>query len=157
MMRPTRHQMFADFARTAALRSICGRLIQVGCIITNMSGTNIKSIGYNGPARGKSHSCGGSPDSTIKCSCIHAEANALVKAPYGPRLRLYTTLSPCPSCADLILNSTVSEVVFLEEYRNPEGIRTLLQGGISVFGLGDDGELYEVDRDFFLQSGGSNG
>lgn len=142
--RPSRHEMFMAFARIAASRSVCGRRVQVGCVVTNRSGTNVDAIGYNGPARGLAHDCGGIPDpppgSSLKCSCVHAEANAIIKSTYGPDLILYTTLSPCAECARLILNSTITTVIFETTYRDHEGIRILVSSGIEVFRF-DEGVL----------------
>jgi dCMP deaminase len=137
MKRPSRHEMFLNFAAEAARRSVCGRQVQVGCVVTNWSGTNVESIGYNGPARGLAHAtCGGSPTTPGACSCVHAETNAIIKAPYGPQLRLYTTLSPCADCARLILNSTIREVIYGTDYRSDAGIHILVGGGIQVLRLG---------------------
>lgn len=139
--RPTRHQMFADFACIVATRSVCQRRIHVGCVITNMEGTKVEAIGYNGPARSLSHDCGGDPETPGQCSCVHAEVNAVLKATYGPDLRMYTTLSPCETCARMILNSTVREVVYLSPYRSLEGLRILLLGGVEVFSISSVGDL----------------
>ena len=128
--RISRDIMFMVMAMAAGARSTCQRL-QVGCIITNMQGTKVLGIGYNGNAAGLANQC----DSTEPgaCGCIHAEVNALLKAPYETTipLTLYTTHSPCLSCSKLILNSAVTRVVYLEEYRLDEGIRLLRQHGIT--------------------------
>ena len=70
---------------------------------------------------------------TGDCGCIHAEANALIKAPFhqGP-LTLYTTVSPCRDCAKLIINSAVTKVFYLEQYRSDAGLILLKKGEIAV-------------------------
>lgn len=67
------------------------------------------------------------------CGCIHAEANALIKAPFrqGP-LVMYTTLSPCRDCAKLIINSAVKTVFYLNAYRDTAGLSLLEKAGIHV-------------------------
>jgi dCMP deaminase len=126
--RISRDVMFMVMAIAAAARSTCRRL-QVGCVITNMQGTKILGIGYNGNAAGLSNQCDSSEPGA--CGCIHAEVNALLKAPYeNNQLILYTTYSPCLACAKLILNSQVTRVVYLEQYRKDEGIQLLRGHGV---------------------------
>lgn len=133
--RPSRQAMFMAMAQAAAQRSTCDRRI-VGCIITTMDGTSIVSLGYNGNARGLPDGC--DSKEVGACGCIHAEANALIKAPYhqGP-LHLYTTTAPCLACAKLILNSQVKVVYFKEDYRSYEGVKVLLQHGVLVYQMRD--------------------
>jgi dCMP deaminase len=128
-MRPTmsderisKDEMFMRMAEVAALRSTCLRL-SVGAIITNWDQTTVVSLGYNGNARGLDNGC----DTTTPgaCGCIHAELNALLKAPYGPSLRLYTTHSPCQACAKLVLNSSVKQVYYRIAYRSLAGLNLL--------------------------------
>ena len=128
--RPTKHEMFLTVAGVVSLRGTCRRL-QVGCIITNEDGTQIVSMGYNGNARGLNNRC----DTEIAglCGCIHAEENALIKAPYdkGP-LTMYTTHSPCIQCAKRILNSRITKVFYTTAYRDLSGIHLLSSQGVHV-------------------------
>lgn len=50
---------------------------------------------------------------------VHAEANALIAAPFlhQMHLTLYTTAVPCSTCAGLVINSGVNRVVAIE---NPD-------------------------------------
>lgn len=125
--RPTKDEMFLEIAQIVATRSTCQRN-GVGVIITNWEGTTIVSMGYNGNARGMLNMC--DTQEPGACGCIHAETNALIKAPYnaGP-LVLYSTVSPCAACAKLILNSQVVRVVFRQKYRNFEVGAQILQHG----------------------------
>jgi dCMP deaminase len=136
-------EVFMRFAETVALRSVCDRNVQVGAVIATDTLTNVVSIGYNGPARGLPHDCMSITQAPVErqvslgpidfvktqpvagtCTCVHAEANALIKAPYDAgSLVMFTTLSPCPACARLILNSRVTVVYYREEYRIPEGLK----------------------------------
>lgn len=127
--RPTRDEMFMDFAHAAARRSKCGRLVRVGAVVATWDGTSVVSMGYNGAAKGLQEDC--DPSALGVCGCVHAEANALLKAPYGQPLRMYVTLSPCATCARLLINSSVKEVVYAEEYRDPSGLELLTRAGLS--------------------------
>lgn len=66
---------------------------------------------------------------TTKDEVIHAEMNAILKAArHGYAVSgatLYLTLSPCKECSKLILQSGVKRVVYLQEYRNTEGLELL--------------------------------
>lgn len=130
LTRPSKHQMMLQIAEVVGRRSTCGRK-HVGCVITDLELTTILSIGYNGQPRGLDNGC-----QSLKageCGCVHAEMNALLKAPYdrGP-LVMFCMLSPCETCAKLILNSAVKQVHFAEEYRNPDPIQLLRRAGITV-------------------------
>lgn len=126
-MRISREQMFMEIARTVAKRSTCHRL-NVGAILVIDS--NIRSIGYNGAHSGKEH-CGGTGcqyfDSARGCQVVHAEENALFRAPSGVHGGcLYVTHSPCVRCAQLICATGIDCVYYETEYRDPSGITTLL-------------------------------
>lgn len=131
--RPSKDEMFMQLAHVVSQRSTCQRA-HVGAIITNWDGTSIKSMGYNGNARGLPDAC----DTTTPglCGCLHAEENALLKAPYGPELTMYTTVSPCLACAKRILNSSVRRIVYDESYRDDAGLRQLCEPRLGL----------EVDR-----------
>lgn len=127
--RPTKEQMFMAMAVIASQRSTCHRA-RVGCIVTNADGTAIVSMGYNGNARGLTNDCDTYQQGV--CGCLHAEENALLKAPYGQNLILYTTTSPCLHCAKRILNSSVSKVFYLNKYRNFDGALLLMEHDVVV-------------------------
>lgn len=122
--RPSKVWMFMEMARASRERSTCSRN-QVGCVVTDEGGTSVVSLGYNGNAAGLTNSCD-KPHEMGNCGCIHAEVNALIKAPFreGP-LTLYTTTAPCEACAKLIINSAVTKVIFLDHYRHTDGLRVL--------------------------------
>jgi dCMP deaminase len=62
---------------------------------------------------------------------IHAEVNAVLKAAKTGNSvdgsTLYLTLSPCLDCSKLILQSGIKRVVYLNAYRNLEGVTFLKQ------------------------------
>lgn len=124
-----RQQMFLEMAQVASQRSTCTRM-KVGCVITDLEMYSVCAIGYNGNAKGLPNTCDlAAPGG---CGCIHAEMNALLKAPFnsGPLL-LFTTHSPCHQCAKLILNSRVIGVFYGELYRSHEGINILDRRGVT--------------------------
>lgn len=123
-----------EMAESAKKLSTCSRR-QVGVIITDWSMSRVVSIGYNGNYSGGPNACD-RPDDIGNCGCLHAEDNALVKAPYGEgKLILFTTLSPCITCAKRIINSSVRKVVYHDAYRNHEGLDLLKRMGIELYKL----------------------
>lgn len=66
-----------------------------------------------------------------KQEVLHAEMNAIVKAAkIGYSVdgsTLYLTLSPCIDCSKIILQSGIKRVIYLEAYRNIDGINFLKQ------------------------------
>jgi dCMP deaminase len=133
-LRPSVDEMYLSMADVVARRATCQRL-QVGCIIADWERTSVLAMGYNGHHRGGRNGCL-RPDEPGNCGCtLHAEENALIKAPYdrGP-LVLYATHNPCVACASRILNSRVRRVVFRQLYRSTESIDILRAGGVEVVG-----------------------
>lgn len=82
--------------------------------------------------------CIGCPFCTLKTKkeVLHAETNAISKcAKYISSTNgatLYVTLSPCIDCAKMIIQSDIARVVYLDEYRETEGIDFLKECGIIV-------------------------
>lgn len=126
--RPGKLATFLAIAHLVSMRATCARA-RVGCVITDWDLTSIVSIGYNGGAAKLPNGCD-RPEEKGNCGCIHAEVNALVKAPYGQQLILFCTDSPCVQCAKLIVNSSVKLVVYDRQYRVTEGLRVLQDGGV---------------------------
>ena len=67
---------------------------------------------------------------------LHAESNAISKcakwASSTEDATLYVTLSPCFECAKLIIQSGISRVCYLNEYRDMSGIDFLKRNNIIV-------------------------
>jgi len=67
---------------------------------------------------------------------IHAEANALAYcARDGIAVKgatIYTTLSPCYSCSQLIIAAGLIRVAYIRQYRDPAGINLLRAAGLIV-------------------------
>ncbi len=119
--RQTWDEYFLSLTTATASRSNCSRR-RVGAVIVQQR--HIRSTGYNGPPSGYGHcDAGACPraqqvEATMgfdydSCVAIHAEANALLYASPADRdgATLYTSAAPCFSCAKLIANSGIAEVV----------------------------------------------
>lgn len=134
-----------------AEQSTCSRM-SVGCVVA-LDGRTLSS-GFNGAPRGMPHcdhectcdvtsdyegtdihedDCHIGPDS---CVAVHAEANAVAfAARHGIALlgsTLYTTLTPCVKCAQLIVNAGVARVVWRTIYRDVAGLDLVVASGIST-------------------------
>lgn len=136
-MRITREEAFSEIVKTIARRSTCPRR-SVGAILVR--GGRILSTGYNGAPSGLPHctdaGCILGPDGGC-IRVVHAEVNAIAfAAREGIRTEgstLRTTVSPCLSCAKLIINAGISEVVSLERYRDRSGQDLLESAGVKCY------------------------
>lgn len=133
-------------AHVWADRSTCDRN-HVGAVIAK-DGRHIGS-GYNGAPAGMPHCVhdafpAGPPfRAQLREGCkiaIHAEANAIA---YCARdgisvagATIYSTLSPCYPCSQLILAAGLVRVVYVREYRDTAGIDLLRNAGLTVDRLG---------------------
>lgn len=127
-MRPTRTATWLKVAEIIAQRSTCARL-QVGCVLTDEAGERIW-VGHNGGPRGGRNGCARATPGA--CGCVHAEANACVKADGHTRKVAYITAAPCELCAVLLVNSRVVTVHAAKAYRDDTGTRLLRSLGIPV-------------------------
>ncbi len=139
-IRISRDQMFAEMVKVVAKRCTCIRPIdiagQVGAILVKEG--RVISMGYAGSPKGMPHctELGCIMEGGACIRTIHAEANSIAfAAKTGTPTNgatMYCTLGPCLSCAKLIINSGIREVVYLNEYRTSEGIELLKTAGIRV-------------------------
>lgn len=134
--RPDWDTYFMSIARVVATRANCSRRRVAAVIVADR---RIISTGYNGTPRnitncfeGGCPRCSGgakSGTSLEECLCVHAEQNAICQAAYyGIRLAdatIYVTLTPCLTCAKLIINAGIKEVVYEGEYHFDEQTRKL--------------------------------
>lgn len=132
-MRISRDELMIELAKTVSLRGTCSRL-QVGAIVTRYN--RVISMGYNGTPAGMPH-CVHTPEDGAYCrTAVHAEANAIVfaaRAGISTDLsQLFTTHSPCLSCAQLIINAGIVQVTYCYSYRDPAGVELLHEAGIDV-------------------------
>jgi dCMP deaminase len=89
----------------------------------------VLGIGYNGNAKGLSNGC--DSEEVGNCGCLHAEINALLKAPGTvERKVMFVTVAPCIMCAKAIVNSNVSNVYWRQYYRDDAGLKLLFVAGV---------------------------
>ena len=127
--RPSWDEYFMEIAHVVAKRSNCSRR-HVGAVIERNN--HFLSAGYNGTPHGVKNCyeggcprCAGHTPSgkgLDECLCVHAEQNAICQAAFfGHAVEgatMYITLSPCLTCAKLIINAGIKEVVYDDDYTN---------------------------------------
>jgi len=157
-IRPTWDEYFIEVMHAIAKRATCDRG-RSGCVI--QKDNHLLSTGYVGAPAGLP-SCDevghliqeviGSDD-TISEHCVrtvHAEQNAIcTAAKLGIAIQgstLYCTMTPCRTCAMLIINSGIRRVAIEHHYRNKEqednSITMLKCCNIQVDFLNDDIQEY---------------
>jgi dCMP deaminase len=119
-------EVFINIAKEVGSLSYCTRS-KVGAVLVKDG--NMISFGYNGTPAGMDNTC--EENNVTKEEVIHAEMNSILKAAKSGNSvegsTLYLTLSPCKECSKLILQSGVKKVVYLNTYRNLDGIQFLSQ------------------------------
>ena len=100
------------------------------CLVTTQG---VCLTGYNGEYSGGSNIC--EDDSGLtKPTVIHSELNCVLRAAKeGISVldsTLYVTLSPCQSCASMLIQAGIKRVVYLEQYRCTKGLDLLRKAGI---------------------------
>lgn len=151
-MRPSWDDVWMSVAYTVSERSTCIKY-KVGAVIVCNRNNTVLSTGYNGVKRGETHCEDIFMNSNMECpnvrqehriwsmGCeIHAEINALNQLDHIPKssCTLYTTLSPCPACANKIEESNfIERVVYDDHYKgnmsvegNNSSFYTLLSNNI---------------------------
>jgi len=130
--------VFLEIATKIAELSKC-RKKKVGCVA--VKDKRIVAMGYNGTAPGQPNECEDVEGNTLP-TVSHAEANMVAFcAKNGISLDgcdLYVTMSPCPTCANLIIHAGIQSIFFIEIYRNEEGIRLLDRLGRKIQRSKDD-------------------
>ena len=125
--RPDWDTYFMEIAHVVATRANCSRRKVAALIVADR---RIISTGYNGTPRGVTNCfeggcprCSGtapSGTSLEECICVHAEQNAICQAAYHgisvAGSTIYVTISPCLTCAKLIINAGIREVVYGGDY-----------------------------------------
>ena len=124
-----RIKVFTYFLRDLACLSKCTDK-KIAAIILNENADQVLSIGVNGgPKGGIDCLCtlGG------KYTCAHAEANALAKCKTDCTGKvMLCTMSPCVTCATLIVNSGITAFYYDSDYRDSTGLDILRQADILV-------------------------
>jgi len=110
----------------------------------------IISSGYNGTPKGIVHCTdGGCQRCTSRhlgkfksgsypepCICCHSEENAIVQAAYNGACTkdaiMYTTFTPCTTCAKMAINAGIREVICKVVYPDDAGTALLKEAGIKL-------------------------
>lgn len=130
--RPSWEEYFCEIVCATSRRSSCSRL-QVGCIL--VKDNRIISQGYNGFLPGCPH------ESIVRDgheqATVHAEQNALCDcAKRGVSCdgsTVYITHYPCVICIRLLLASGISQIYYMNEYKNDELVKILCkQKGVII-------------------------
>jgi dCMP deaminase len=146
--RPEWEDYFMEMARLASKRSSCYRRA-VGAVVVRDH--HVLSTGYNGNPAGFRHCADTgciremlnvpSGQHHELCTGLHAEQNAIIQAAkVGVSIDgsiLYTTTFPCVTCAKMILNVGIREVVYEEGYPDELGRWMLARSGLLVRRYGD--------------------
>lgn len=121
--------VFMNFAKSLSNLSKCTQR-GVAAIVTDSKLMQVYSIGLNGgPVHGINCLCelGG------KETCVHAEAQAIAKMTAVDNNKvIFTTLSPCVTCAALIINTSIRKVYYSEDWKDNPGLKLLRAAGIQV-------------------------
>ncbi len=141
--RPSIDEYFMKMAHLAASRSTCLRR-KVGAVIVKEN--RVLSTGYNGAPKGLPHceevGCL-RKDKNIPsgqrhelCRGVHAEQNAIIQAAvFGTSIKdakIYTTNLPCVVCTKLLINASINEIIYDEEYIDELAKEVLGQSDVKV-------------------------
>lgn len=123
---------YLRMASSWAKLSHCKRK-QVGALI--VKDDMIISDGYNGTPSGFDNCCEDDKGET-HWYVLHAEANAILKVAKSTNnargATLYLTLSPCKDCSKLILQAGIKRIVYVNQYKDSEGVDFLEAAGVCV-------------------------
>lgn len=132
-----------EIAKLVATRATCPRR-QVGAVIVR--DRRILCTGYNGAPRGLPHCPEGGPLNDWPRGCmmaghciraLHAEQNALMQAALlgiaCDGASIYVTCQPCNSCAKMLINAGIRQVVFEGEYPDDFARELFKQAATDVF------------------------
>jgi dCMP deaminase len=144
MSRPSWHEYFMQITELVSTRATCLRR-KVGAIIVR--DRRILSTGYNGPPQNIMH-CeerGGCLRDKLKIPsgqrmelsrAIHAEQNAIIQAAkVGISIQdstLYVTTHPCFTCAKMLINAGVKEIIYKDGYPDEFAKEILEEAGVKV-------------------------
>lgn len=133
MARQSWDNYFMTLAFMAAERSTCTRRA-VGAVLVQSK--RVRGTGYNGAPAGI--------DSCLEVGClmrdgscartIHAEANLMLQTDAAERqgASVYCTDRPCFSCANLLANSGIKEIVYCRGYHRDEEEVAAMMAALSI-------------------------
>ena len=152
--RPSWDQYFMDIVELVSRRSTCLRR-KVGAVLVRDK--RMLATGYNGPPAGIRH-CSevgclrdqmSVPSGELHelCRVLHAEQNAICQAAkLGISIdgaTLYCRMTPCRTCAMLIINSGIKRVVVERKYqRGQESEDMFRQAGVELVIINDEVQKY---------------
>lgn len=138
-MGPNWDTIWMNLAKDLSKKSTCSQPNrQVGCVIVREDNESVLGIGYNGGAMGGDNFCVSVDKTDVgnsRCTCVHAEMNAVGKLNTTDpvRKKMYLTLSPCALCWKLIVNCRINEVIYLNAYlRDTSPLEKLVELGVKV-------------------------
>ena len=156
MPRPNWDEYFLDLCEAVAKRATCDRG-RSGCVI--VKDKRILCTGYVGSPSGQPHCDDVGHDmrkvfdenGNVTQHCvrtIHAEQNALIQAArFGINVggsTLYCKMTPCRTCAMLIVNAGIKRVVCRKRYHaDKESIELFKNAGIEFTMMGQEAEKYD--------------
>ena len=141
--RPSWDEYFMKLAHEVATRTTCLRRA-VGAVI--VKDRRILATGYNGVPTGLAHCAEvgclreqlGIPSGQRQeiCRGLHAEQNAIIQAArYGININgssIYITTQPCITCAKMLINAGVQEIVYRQPYPDELSMALLGESGIKL-------------------------
>jgi len=154
-IRPTWDEYFMEVCRAIAKRATCDRG-RSGCVIARDN--QLLVTGYVGAPRGLPH-CDDighqfkkvqHEDGSVSRHCVrtvHAEQNAICQAAKrGVSIdggTLYCKMTPCRTCAMLIINCGIKRVIAEKRYHDSaDSIELFKQAGVTLEHLSDSVEEY---------------
>lgn len=125
--------------------------LKVGAVL--LSNDRIIASGYNGLPRGFTPDVLEDENNVTLPNVIHAELNCILNAAYHGISTKDTTLvithSPCRHCAALIAQAGITQVYYIDQYRDDTGIKELEKYNVQVTNLTDF-----IDTEFILTKSG---
>ncbi len=142
-IRPGWNEYFMNMAQLVSTRTTCIRR-GVGAVIVKEK--RVLATGYNGVPKGIEHCLVrgclreklGIPSGQRQeiCRGLHAEQNAIIQAArFGISIKdsvIYCTHQPCVTCAKMIINAGIVEVIFGGEYPDKLAIEMLKEAKIKL-------------------------
>ena len=138
-IRPNRDDYYKALLDVVATRGTCLRAKQ-GALITREHRVIVTQ--YNGALAGQAHCTPLTCNQDTPCkSSVHAEEGAIIfAAKKGIPLEgttMWCTTLPCPTCARLIVQAGIKELIYTKNYRLAEGLNILTQSGVTVRKYGE--------------------
>ena len=151
--RPDWDRYFLDLCEAIAKRATCDRG-RCGCVI--VKNKRIMTTGYVGAPAGLPHCDEVGHDmrkmidynGNITQRTLHAEQNAIIQAArFGIPLEgttLYCKMTPCRTCAMMIINAGIKRVVCQKRYHaDADSVELFKQAGVELTIMNDEVEEYE--------------